>query len=232
MTRVKICGLRDPDHARVAIEAGADLLGVVFADSRRRVTVDEARAIREVAGPRTVIFESTTDAVDAALSQRRPLLVGVFARQSPDEINRIAAAVDLDLVQLSGGEDPALARRLQRPVIRAVHISTVGDPAALAAGALRDAARGPAAITFLDTKSEQGGGAGVTFDWEVARRVAADRPIMLAGGLTPANVGDAVEQVRPWAVDVSSGVETNGAKDTAKIRAFLAAARAAEVKAS
>ncbi len=118
-THTKICGLRDPDTARVALDAGADLVGVVFAESRRRVDVATALAIREVLGPRAEILDSSTEAIDRALDDHRPLLVGVFAKQTADEINRIVAQVDLDLVQLSGGEHPSITARLQRPVIRA-----------------------------------------------------------------------------------------------------------------
>ena len=98
MTRVKICGLREPEHARVAIDAGADMLGIIFAASPRRATLEQARALRSVVGPRIELFEADTATFDAAIDHAgRPLLVGVFARQSADEINRVAAAVDLDV---------------------------------------------------------------------------------------------------------------------------------------
>ena len=222
--RVKICGLREPEHARVAMDGGADFLGVVFAKSRRQVSLQDAGAIREVAGPRIELFESDARSFAAAIDRAgRPLLVGVFARQTPDEINRIIAAVDLDLVQLSGGEHPSLAGRIARPVIRTVHVGP-----GTAVDAVRAAvARPPQTVILLDTKSPTGGGSGAPFDWSVAAAVARGRPVMLAGGLVAANVGEAVRQVQPWALDVSSGVETDGRKDAEKIRAFIAAARAA-----
>ena len=221
---VKICGMRDAAAARAAIEAGADMIGMVFADARRRIDPGAAREIRALLGRRIEIVESSAEAVsDARRDAARPLLVGVFARQRADEINRVLGDVDLDVVQLSGGEDAALAGRIPRPVIRAVHVRPGTTPQLL----LEAAARQPAAVAMLDAHSRQGGGTGAAFDWEKARAVAAARPIMLAGGLTAENVGEAIETVRPWAVDVSSGVETGGEKDHAKIRAFIATAKGA-----
>ena len=221
---VKICGVREAAHAAAARDAGADLVGMIFADARRRVEIPAARAIRRELGPRVEITDSSAEAVERARSQAgRPLLVGVFARQTPDEILRVLDQVDLDLVQLSGGEHPALAGRIPRAVIRATH---VGD-GATAESLLRDAGREPPTITLLDAASRQGGGTGERFDWSLARAVAEQRPILLAGGLTPENVGEAIAAVGPWAVDVSSGVEVDGVKSEARIRAFVRAAKAA-----
>ena len=220
---VKICGVREAAHAAAAREAGADLVGMIFADARRRVDIQTARAIRRELGPRTEITDSTAEAVERARAQsQRPLLVGVFARQTPDEILRVLDRVELDLVQLSGGEHPALAGRIPRAIIRTTHVAADANAAAL----LRDAQREPPTITHLDAASRQGGGTGRRFDWSLARELAAQRPIILAGGLTPENVAEAVAVARPWAVDVSSGVETDGVKSTDKIRAFVAAAKA------
>ena len=223
---IKICGLREPAYARAAVDAGADFLGVVFAESPRRISVEGARAIRALLGPRLEIGGSIADAVAEAVARARdragqPLLVGVFAGQSADEINRISVAANLDLVQLSGGEPAALAAELPRPALRVLHVG----PDTAAAALLAEARQPPATITMLDTQTARHGGSGVPFDWDVARAVAAQRPLMLAGGLTPANVAEAVGRVRPWAVDVSSGVETDGRKDPDKITAFISAAR-------
>ena len=225
---VKICGVREVRHAVTAREAGADLVGMIFADARRRVDIKTARAIRRELGPRVEIIDSTTDAVERGRARSgRPLLVGVFARQTPDEILRVLERVDLDLVQLSGGEHPALAGRIPRAVIRATHVTANATSASL----LRDAARTPVTITMLDAASKQGGGTGESYDWSLAAEVARQRPLILAGGLTPENVADAIAAVRPWAVDVSSGVETDGLKSDEKIRAFVAAALNAEASA-
>lgn len=220
---VKICGLRAPAHVKTAIDAGADFLGFVFAASPRQITVSQARAIRALTGPRVEVVDAVAEAVVAARrTARRPLIVGVFADQSADEINRVIAEVDLDLVQLSGGEHSALAARLTRPAIRVVHVAEGDTHEAV----LADAAHPPATLTLLDTRdSHVRGGSGRSFDWTVAATVAVARPIMLAGGLTPENVDEALRRVRPWAVDVSSGVETDGVKDPDKIRAFIEAAK-------
>ena len=222
MTFVKICSVRAVEHAVWAREAGADAIGMIFADAPRRIDLKVARAVRRELGPRIEIAEASTDTVERERrAADQPLLVGVFARQSVDAIERVLERVDLDLVQLSGGEHPALARRIRRAVIRAVHVSG----GMTAQSVLREIDRAPNTITHLDAKSKQGGGAGQRIDWLIAAEVASCRPLVLAGGLNPVNVGDAVSQVRPWAVDVSSGVETDGAKDRDKIRAFIAAAK-------
>ena len=209
MTRVKICGLRDPQDARMARDAGADMLGVIFAESPRRASIAQARAIRAMLGPRIELFRPDTDHFGVAVDEvGRPLLVGVFARQPADEIVRITAEVDLDVIQLSGGEHPELVARLPRPVIRVHHVDAGTDPDAL----LRRISQGPPTVPALDTYSAQGGGSGRTFDWRIAGAIARIRPIILSGGLTPDNVAAAIERVHPWAVDVSSGVERRSAE--------------------
>ena len=221
---VKICGLREIAQVDAALDAGADFLGVVFAQSPRWITVERARAIRARVGPRVEVVDATAAAFAAARHKTgRPLLVGVFANQTPDEINRIATEVDLDIVQLSGGEHPSLEGRLMRPVLRAVHVG----PDDTAERILAEAGRPPATVTLLDTKGALRGGSGRPFDWAIAEAVARARPIMLAGGLTPDNVAEAIMSVMPWAVDVSSGVESVGQKDVAKIKAFVEAAKQA-----
>lgn len=218
---VKICGVRSVETAAAARTAGADFIGLIFADARRRVALETARAIRRELGARMEITDASADAVERArLAAGRPLLVGVFARQTPDQILRVLEQVDLDLVQLSGGEQPALAGRIPRAVIRATHVGAGASPASLR----REIGRGPPTLTLLDAASKQGGGTGQRFDWSLAAEIAAERPIILAGGLNPENVSEAAALVRPWAVDVSSGVETAGEKSAAKIRAFVAAA--------
>lgn len=245
MTLVKICGVRDPGTATAAAKAGADFAGMVFAESRRRVTpqecydiVEAVRAFRRRAdiatfdGPQpgevrgSSWFALWADAVEQAVLRWRPLIVGVFAGQTAAEVNDIAEAAGLDLVQLSGGEDEDYVRRIKRPVISAIHVG-----AAITADDIRErAAPGRAAVIMLDTKlGEARGGTGATFDWSVAEDLARDRPLMLAGGLTPDNVEAAIAQVRPWAVDVSSGVETGGSKDPEKIGAFIRAAKGVRV---
>lgn len=210
MTIVKICGLRRVEHALAAVEAGADLLGFIFAPSRRQVQPDEVAEIAE--------------AVRAATPPaRRVGLVGVFVNELPERMSAIAHTCDLDVLQLSGDEEyPILERLPGRMVIKAVRLDDTPQEhgwlfAAVSAHLLVDA-HVPGSY----------GGAGVVADWERAALLARRRPIILAGGLTPGNVGAAIRRVQPWGVDVSSGVETDGVKDTAKIRAFVAAANTSD----
>lgn len=212
MTRVKICGLREAEHALAAVSAGADLLGFVFAPARRQVSPETvtqiARAVRAAPGGRDV------------------RLAGVFVNETPERITQLVEACDLDVVQLSGDEDVALLAHLPRSVevFKAVRLSgALGEAAWLALGPTQ-----PGVRLLVDAHVPGTyGGAGVVADWDRAAAPAHERDVVLAGGLTPDNVAEAIARVRPWAVDVSSGVETGGVKDSAKIRAFVAAARAA-----
>jgi phosphoribosylanthranilate isomerase len=238
MTLVKICGMREPSHAVAAADAGADFIGVIFAASRRQVTVEQAQTIARALGsppaaaeppPAEMLrdvrwFRQWAQSIEDLLGRKRPLVVGVFADADPETMNAIAQSCGLDLVQLSGHEAWGTCLGVVRPVIKAIRVRASASARSIL-GTMRP---GTAALCLLDSDVEGVlGGSGRTFDWEVARGVAAKRPIILAGGLTPENVGEAVRLVKPWAVDVSSGVETHGVKDVAKIRAFIAAAREA-----
>ncbi|MBI4286209.1 MAG: phosphoribosylanthranilate isomerase [Chloroflexi bacterium] len=212
MTRVKICGIKEVAHALVAAEAGADFLGVVFARSPRQVSPERAREI-----------------VEAVCRLRpRPVVVGVFVNMPAREVNRIASYCGLDWVQLSGDEDWSYCREMERPVIKTVHISTTSTatdvPREIQIGCGMTHRNG--LVCLLDTQVRDAyGGTGETFDWQLAEEVAAWFPVIIAGGLTPGNVGALVRRARPWGVDVSSGVETDGCKDAAKIWAFIRAVR-------
>jgi len=239
-TRIKLCGLRSAEQAVLAAELGADLIGLVFAEeSRRRVTVEEARRVVQALGPNCGSlrilddgdvpaggwFARSAAALDRTLIQRRPLVVGVFGDQPTSLINGVADAVPLDLVQLSGTGPWEQALEIHRPVIKALHVRPELAPDEV----LYAAEVGTAAIVLLDTAVLGTiGGTGQLFDWSLATRVAPRLPFLLAGGLTPENVGGAVACVRPWGVDVSSGIESDGAKDPEKMRAFVAAVRAAD----
>lgn len=209
MTRVKICGTSEPRHAAVAVAAGADYVGVVFfPPSSRYVTVGQAR---EVA---------------AALAGSSTRLVGLFVNQTADAINRVADAVGLDIVQLSGTELPEDAQDIERPVIATVRADTSGR--ADEKRRFRDWTTGimrPEAILLDAHVPGMYGGTGTVADWFVAADFARRYPVFLAGGLTPESVADAIHRVHPFAVDVSSGVETDGRKNEEKIRAFVSAAR-------
>jgi phosphoribosylanthranilate isomerase len=210
-THIKICGLRTAEHALAAVAAGADMLGFIFAPARRQITLEHgasiARAVRSMPGGQAV------------------RLVGVFVNETPERIGQIVAACELDVVQLSGDESLATLEQLPRAVQVFKTVRLAGAPEEQAWLAL-DPTRSVRLHVDAHVPGSYGG-AGVTGDWERAAALAQKREIMLAGGLTPENVGAAIERVRPWAVDVSSGVERDGIKDTAKIHAFVAAARAA-----
>lgn len=245
MTLVKICGNRTPDDVLAAADAGADFVGMIFAESSRQVTIDQAQAmVRALGAPlaehemalpppaqpqaREEIgswFRHGAEVVEAYLEAKRPLTVGVFADQSIDEVNELAEEAGVDLVQLSGDESYEDCLLVTRQVIQIVHVSPLDSPSdpfedvqpGFAIGLGLDSAHGP----FR-------GGTGRTFDWEVARRVADRIPMMLMGGLNPENVGEAIRAVEPWIVDVASGTETAGAKDHARVRAFVEAVRRAD----
>ena len=245
MTRVKICGCRSVETALAATAAGADFVGLMFAPgSSRRIDIEDASEIVralgrplaeiEMATPPALYRAATDDlrswfehgaaALDRMLERKRPLTVGVFAGNNPEEINEIVDGCGIDLIQLSGGEPWSACLLANRQVIKVLHVGPDED----AAGALGRIESGSAIAVMLDKGSDAGfGGLGEALDWEVAAGVATAMPVWLAGGLTPANVTAAVKVVRPWGVDVSSGVETEGAKDAAKIEAFVAAAKGA-----
>lgn len=196
-TRVKMCGLRRPEDITAANEVQPEYIGFVFyPGSRRYVTPAAARALRERLAP----------GIRA---------VGVFVDENPAEAARLLEEGVIDLAQLHGHEDEAylaeVRKRTDKPMIQAFRIRTPED-------VLR-AQQSSAEYILLDA----GAGDGRTFDWELLRN--ADRPFFLAGGLTPENVGQAVRELKPYAVDVSSGIETDGIKDEGKMRAFMRAVR-------
>ena len=215
MIQVKICGVTDSSHALAAAEAGAAMVGLVFAPSRRKVTSEKAGEIVR------------------ALKAEHPsvLAVGLFVNRPAYEMDRVAEECDLDIVQLSGDEPWEHCLEVVKPVIKTVHIRSGVDIDMLLTHLEHGMEMlGQERLRFLvDTYVEGSyGGTGMTADWDAARRVAERVPIVLAGGLTPENVGRAVERVRPWGVDVSSGVETDGVKDVTRIRSFLEAVRRAD----
>jgi phosphoribosylanthranilate isomerase len=243
MTYVKICGVRSVDMALTAAEAGADFIGMMFApQSRRRIEPADAADIVRALGvelraqeqetPPAVYrtdasdlrswYEHGASALERLLARKRPITVGVFAGNDPDEINEIVDECGLDLIQLSGGEPWSSILLANRQVIKAVHVRSDDD----AASAMSRIETGSAMAVLLDRADPSSfGGNGLAIDWTVAAGIAKAMPVLLAGGLNPDNVAEAIRTVRPWGVDVSSGVETDGAKDAAKVRAFIEAVR-------
>lgn len=202
MTQVKICGVRRVEDALVAAAAGADMLGFVFAPSRRRIVPEVARVIIE------------------AVRHLYPEvhMVGVFVDERPAELERVIDICRLDLIQLGGREPDGTVAALRLPVIRTVHVYPEHTRSRLS----ERLERMRADVILLDTgKVGSRGGTGERFDWDLVPET--DRPVMLAGGLTPENVREAVDRLHPWGVDVSSGVERNGEKDATLIRRFTRA---------
>jgi phosphoribosylanthranilate isomerase len=204
-TRVKVCGLTRLEDARLAVTLGADAIGLIFWDrSPRRVSPDQASALCET--------------VPAFVTR-----VGVFVNATPDEVRAIVDRVELDAVQLHGDETLDAYQSVRAKLIKAV---TLADDRAVA-----EAERLPGMVTPLVDAAdrERRGGTGRLADWRRAARLAALRPTILAGGLTAENAARAVAEVRPWAVDVSSGVEdAPGIKSAEKLRAFFDAVRSGE----
>ncbi|MGH2442170.1 MAG: phosphoribosylanthranilate isomerase [Chloroflexota bacterium] len=204
MTAVKICGLSSVEDAVFASQTGAALLGFVFAPSRRQVGPQQARSI-----------------IATVREQSHPGMVGVFVNLPAAEVNRIADQCRLDYVQLSGEEPEAVIQAIELPVIKTIH---VGE--GMTRAAIQDRLdRTPASIIHFDTAiAGRHGGTGQVFDWSLLPTCPV--PVLLAGGLDPMNVEAAIRAVRPWGVDVSSGVETNGTKDSRKIQQFIQRAAA------
>lgn len=199
MVKVKVCGITNREDCRAAVDCGADAVGFVFTPSPRQVTWQQAARLREVV-PSSVCA------------------VGVFVNEDPDTVRELRQRCGLDAVQLHGDEDEGYALALGGKVIKNLAVGAKLD--------LPDDAY-PGATLLLDTKVRGvRGGSGQTFDWSLARPLAAKRKIILAGGLSPDNVASAIQIVKPYAVDVSSGVEKSpGRKDHAKIAAFIARAK-------
>jgi phosphoribosylanthranilate isomerase len=169
-------------------------------------------------------FDHGALALDMLLHQKRPLTVGVFANNDPEEINEMVDVCGVDLVQLSGDEPWGACLMANRQVIKALRVRSDETHEA----AIARIETGAASAVLLDRATDGAfGGTGQTIDWALAGRINAALPVWLAGGLTPDNVVEAIRTVRPWCVDVSSGVETDGVKDIEKIRAFVRAAKSA-----
>ena len=201
-TRIKICGLRDPEHARIAACEGADAVGLVFYDkSPRYVQVSEAAHVARALPPYV-------------------MAVGLFVNAPGAVVKQAIEAVPLDLLQFQGDETADFCASFGRPFVRAVRMEKGTD---LVEYARRFSA---AKALLLDAHvAGERGGTGQVFDWNAIPR-DLPLPIILSGGLTAGNVGRAIREVRPWAVDVSSGVEASrGVKDPAKIVEFIRSVR-------
>jgi phosphoribosylanthranilate isomerase len=202
MVQVKICGITCVEDAQAAVEAGADALGFVFyPPSPRYVTPEQAEQIIRGLPP----FVTT---------------VGLFVDVPLDTVNDLAAQCRLDRIQLHGRESPEFCAQIKQPVIKAFRIKDAESLAHLPEYQI--------AAYLLDAYVEGAlpGGTGASFAWELAAQAKPHGPVILAGGLTPENVEAAIMQIRPYGVDVSSGVErTPGIKDHRKVQAFIRRAK-------
>ena len=195
--KVKICGMTQLKDALFAVEQGVDAVGFIFyKKSPRAVTMKTVRGIIKKLPP----------LVDT---------VGVFVNESAERLNKIADYCGLDLVQLHGEESPAFCRKIHRRVIKAFRVKDIQS--------IKQLEKFPVSGFLLDTFSDDlHGGTGKTFDWNLALPAKKIGPVILAGGLTPSNIRQAVRRVRPYGVDVCSGVEkSSGIKDLEKVRVFL-----------
>ena len=188
MTKVKICGLSTASAVETACQAGADYIGFVFAESRRRVSLEQAQKL-------------------AALVPSAVRKVGVFVSPSLAELQEAISVANLDLVQIHGDFDEELLTQVGRPVIRAYQVK----------GALKGVSQ-QADYLLLDAPLA---GSGQTFDWQSFDKNQIHQPFFIAGGLNVGNVREAIQYFAPYAVDVSSGVETDGQKDLEKIKEFI-----------
>jgi phosphoribosylanthranilate isomerase len=193
MTKIKICGVTRAEDAKLAADLGADFLGFIFVKDSPRYR-DGAHVAR----------------IAEELGERRPKLVGVFRDESPETMRAIAQQVPLDFVQLHGSESDDDIRELGLPAFKTLH---VGD-------ALPDTTAHPAAqwLLFDSFVERRAGGSGRRFDWSLLNLYPRSKPFLLAGGITPENVAAAISLVRPDAIDLASGVESEpGVKDRAKL---------------
>jgi phosphoribosylanthranilate isomerase len=203
MVRVKVCGIKEIEDARVAADAGADAIGLVFAESPRKVSVERAREI-------------------AAALPEGVLKVGVFVDAEPKEVLRISREVGLDYAQLHGDEEPETVAAIRDGGVGVIKALRVRDTASL-----REMVRYDTNFFLLDAYSEKvRGGTGTRFDWELAKAVRGYANILVSGGLTPENVREAIEFFEPYGVDASSSLEEKpGKKNDERVRRFVSAAK-------
>jgi phosphoribosylanthranilate isomerase len=194
--KVKICGIRDRLTADYAIVSGADAIGFVFAESKRKISLEEARQI-------------------TASLPEKVLKIGVFVNETKEVMERTFEEVGLTHLQLHGDETPEFCRSIRYPVIKAIRVMSDAD--------LRIIPQFDCEYILLDSPNgKYRGGNGTTFDWNLMKEIKSQRDkLILAGGLTIDNVLEAIELGKPVMVDVSSGVETNGMKDHSKIADFI-----------
>jgi phosphoribosylanthranilate isomerase len=205
-----MCGCTTVRDAELAIAAGADAIGMIFAPSERRIALPEAAKIAQAVPPLVT-------------------LVGVFIDPTLAQLEDALHTIPTMQLQFSGTETPEVCTAMKVPYTKVFHVAAAER---LDLDALRDeATRYPGALAMFETASAVGGGSGKTFDWSGLEALGRRRRIAISGGLTPENVGTCVRMVRPYAVDVRSGIEAEGRKDPKKMRDFVRAVREADAQA-
>jgi phosphoribosylanthranilate isomerase len=215
MTYIKICGIKNEADALGVAEAGADYIGLVFAESPRQVTPESAAKIT------SALKKNKTNAKS----------VGVFVNTAPQVVQQTATQYNLDFVQLSGDEDLDYCRLLNFPLIKVIRLSNSDAAEKLEKQIFKThiSLFDRHFIIMLDVASKgKYGGTGETFDWKLAKPIVERCDVIIAGGLNAENVGEAIGTLKPWGVDVSTGVETKGVKDMKKIIKFIKAVREAD----
>lgn len=217
MTYIKICGIKTEEQALDAAEAGADYIGMVFTTSPRQVTPVQAKKIIAI----------------LKLSYPMVKTVGVFVNMAAPRVQSLAEKCNLDYVQLHGNEPWESCLEIARPIIKVARVARNYSPDFICKNFEygKKLLAGRKLLFMLDTSAkDKFGGTGRTFDWSQAHVIAEKFPVIVAGGLNPDNVTAAIEMIKPWGVDVSSGVETKGVKDMKKIKKFIKAVREADGK--
>ncbi len=230
LMKVKICGITRLADAVTAVSLGANMLGFNFYRGSKRYIPPEKAAglVREL---RSAISgqASTADDLPLKTTYRLPITVGVFVNSPLNEVQHIMSVCKLDLAQFSGDESPEILQALRGKAFKAIRPSSVAEAEDL----VQQYALMPQQPAFLMDAyhPQEYGGTGQKGDWEMAAHYAQHYPLMLAGGLTPENVETAVSQVKPWGVDVASGVESApGVKDAQKMAQFITRAKQSEVR--
>jgi len=215
MTYVKICGIKNEEDALGAAEAGADFIGLMFAASTRQVTPSQAAKV-------TAALKKNKASVEC---------VGVFVNERIPTVRKIVDTCHLDRVQLSGDESWEYCAELALPFIKTIRLSSSerAESVKQKINKGKKSLRSQKHLIMLDTAAEgKYGGTGMTFDWTLAKTIVDKYDVIIAGGLNPGNVGRAIKLLKPWGVDVSTGVETKGIKDMKKIIKFIEAVREAD----
>lgn len=208
MAIVKICGITNYRDALMSIELGADMLGFNFYNKSKRFI-----------SPITLF-----DIQNKLISHDIPLIVGVFVNSTYEEIRLVLNKCKIDLIQLSGDEPPSLVKKLGENVLKVLRPSSLGEMQELSK--LFPARKAPPEFLIDSYSPNSYGGTGNVGNWELLRKISMQHSIMIAGGLIPQNIGSAVKYIKPWGVDVASGVEiVPGQKDVVKIREFVNAAK-------